>query len=57
MSRKKTATSAELVRKVKKRLDRNPHRSGRKMANELNISQYATRQVLKNELGVKPLEI
>ena len=44
-------------RKVKKRLDRNPRRTGRKMAPELNISQYATRQILKNELGVKPLKI
>lgn len=54
--RKKTATSAEMVRKVKKRLDRNPRRSGRKMARELNISQYSIRQILKNELGVKPLK-
>ena len=35
--RKKTATYAEMVRKVKKRLDRNPRRSGRKMARERNI--------------------
>ena len=38
--RKKTATPAEMVRKVKKRLDRNPRRSGRKMAHELNISPF-----------------
>lgn len=54
--RKKTATSAEMVRKVKKRIERNPRRSGRKMARELNISQYAIRQILKNELGLKPLK-
>ena len=50
--RKKTATSAEMVRKVKKRLDRNLRRSGRKVARELNISQYAIRQILKNEIGI-----
>ena len=52
--RKKTATSAEILSKSK---DRNPRCSGRKMACELNISQYALRQMLKNELGVKPLKI
>ena len=26
------------------------------MARELNISQYSIRQILKNELGVKPLK-
>ena len=45
-----------MVRKVKKRLDRNPHRSDRKMAHELNMSQYSIRQTLKNELGVKSLK-
>lgn len=54
--RKRTATSPEMVRKVKKRIERNPRRSGRQMARELNISQYAIRQILKNELGLKPLK-
>ena len=54
---KKTATSAEMVRKVKKRLDRNPRRIDRKMPRGLNISQYTIRQILKNELGVKSLKI
>ena len=34
-----------------------PRRCGQKMAHELKISQYAIRQILKNELGVKPLKI
>lgn len=51
---KKTATSPEMVRKVKKRLERNPRRSGRQMAKELNISQDSIRRILKNELHVKP---
>jgi inhibitor of nuclear factor kappa-B kinase subunit alpha len=54
--RKKTATAPEMVRKVKKRIDRNPRRSGRKMARELNISQGSMRNILKNELGLKPLK-
>ena len=54
---KNTATSAEMVRKIKKWLDRNPRRSGRKMACELNISLYAIRQILKSKLVVKPLKI
>ena len=54
---KETATSAEMVRKVKKRLDRNPRRSGQKMARELNLLQYAIQQILKNEVEVKPLKI
>ena len=45
-----------MVRKVKKRLDRNQRRSGRKMGCQLNISQYAIRQILKNEVGVKPVK-
>ena len=55
-SGRKIATLAEMVRKVKKRIDRNPRRSGRKMARELNIWQYFIRQILKNELGVKALK-
>ena len=54
--RKKIATSAEMVGKVKKRFDQNPRRSGRKMACEFYISQYSIRQILKNEFGVKPLK-
>ncbi|KAF2879859.1 hypothetical protein ILUMI_26316 [Ignelater luminosus] len=50
---KKTATSPEMVRKVKKRLERNPRRSGNQMAKELNISQSSIRRILQNELQVK----
>ncbi|KAF2897019.1 hypothetical protein ILUMI_09157 [Ignelater luminosus] len=50
---KKTATSPEMVRKVKKRLEQNPRRSGNQMAKELNISQSSIRRILQNELQVK----
>lgn len=52
--RKKTATSSEMVRKVKKRIERNPRRSGRQMARELHISVERMQHILKNELKVKP---
>ncbi|KAF2893517.1 hypothetical protein ILUMI_12656 [Ignelater luminosus] len=39
--------------KVKKRLERNPRRSGNQMAKELNISQSSIRRILQNELQVK----
>lgn len=54
---KRTATSREMVRRVKAKIDRNPRRSGRKMAAELKISQTSMRKILKNELKVKPLKI
>lgn len=54
--RKKSATSPEMVRKVKKRLERNPRRSARKMASELNISRCSVQRILKNELKTKPLK-
>ena len=55
--KKKTATSAKMVGKVKKQLDQNPPRSGQKMERKLNISQYAIRQILSNELYYKTLKI
>lgn len=45
-----------MIRKVQKRIERNPRRSGRKMARELNISQRSMQRILKDELGLKPLK-
>lgn len=50
----KTATLREMVRKVKKRLERNPRRSANQMAKELKISDRSIRRIMKNELKVKP---
>ncbi|XP_015440317.1 PREDICTED: uncharacterized protein LOC107195062 [Dufourea novaeangliae] len=55
--RKKTATNAEIVRKVKKRIERNPKRSANKMAKELNVSRWSIQQILKTELQLKPYKI
>ncbi|XP_072395165.1 uncharacterized protein [Diabrotica undecimpunctata] len=52
--RKKTATSPEMVRKVKARLERNPRRSGNQMAKELKISQRSMQRILKKGIKVKP---
>lgn len=54
--RKKTATAPEMVLKVKKRIERNPRRSGRKMARELNISARSVQRILQNNLKLKPLK-
>lgn len=53
---KKTATSSKVIRSVKARIERNPRRSGRKMASELNISRERVQHILKNELGLKALK-
>ncbi|CAD7090016.1 unnamed protein product [Hermetia illucens] len=51
---KKSATSSEMVPKVKKRIERNPHRSGKKMAAELNISARSVQRIMQNVLQLKP---
>uniref|UniRef100_A0A0K8W705 Transposase Tc1-like domain-containing protein n=1 Tax=Bactrocera latifrons TaxID=174628 RepID=A0A0K8W705_BACLA len=50
----KTATSREMVRKVKKRLERNPRRSANRVAKELKISDSSIRHILKNGLKANP---
>ena len=45
-----------MIRKVKARFVRNPRRSDRKIAHELNISRERMQHVLKNELGLKSLK-
>lgn len=52
--RKRTATSKEMIRKVEARIKRNPRRSGRKMAAELNVSRERLQHILRNELRLKP---
>ena len=52
----KIVTTPKMMRKVKARLDRNPRRSGRKIARELNISRQRMQHMLKNEFGRKPLK-
>lgn len=54
---KRTATSPEMIRKVKKRIERNPRRSGSQMARELNISLERMQHILKNKLKVKPYKM
>ena len=52
----KTVTIPEMIRKVKARFDRNPHRSGRKVTHALNISRERMQHILANDLGIKPLK-
>lgn len=53
----KTATSREMVRKVKARIQRNPRQSATKLAKSLNVSDSSIRRILKNELQLKPYKI
>lgn len=53
---KKTATSPDMIRKVKARIEGNPPRSEKKMAAKLNISREWMLNILKNELVLKPLK-
>lgn len=50
---KKTATSAAMVQKVKRKLAKNPNQSANQMAKELNVSARSIGQILKNDLRVK----
>lgn len=50
---KRTATSPEMIQEVMKRIEQNPHSSGRQMAHELNISPERMHHILRNELGLK----
>lgn len=50
----RTATSPDMVRKVKQILQRNPCQSATQMAKELNISSRSIQRILKDDLHVKP---
>lgn len=55
--RERTATSTEMIRKVKARIQRNPRRSGHQMAKELKISQRSIRRILNDVLKVKAYKL
>lgn len=52
----KTATSSDMIRKVKTRIKQNPKKSVRKIARKMHISASSVRRILKN-LHVKPYKI
>lgn len=54
---KRTATSPEMVQRVRCRIQRNPRQSARKMATSLGISRERLAHILKTELKLKPLKI
>ena len=53
----KTATSREMVRNVKARIQRNPRQSAFQLAKNLNVSTHSIGLILKNELRLKPYKI
>lgn len=46
-----------MIKKVKKRIERNPRRSANQMAKDLKISRERMLHILKNELMLKPYKI
>lgn len=52
--RPKSATTKSTVKKVKKRINRNPRRSATQMAKDMEISRGSMSSILKNDLGLKP---
>lgn len=55
--RRRNATSPEMVRKLKKRIVRNPKQSANKLAGQLNVSATSVRRMLKIDLELKPYKI
>lgn len=54
---KRTARSPEMVRKVLKRIERNPRQSANKMALSMKTSRSNIMRILKTDLHLKPLKI
>ena len=52
--RPKSATKKSTVKKVKKRINRNPRRSATQMAKDMGISRGSMSSILKNDLELKP---
>lgn len=53
----KTATSRNMIRKVKARIQRNPRQSAGELAKSLKVSDSSIRRILKKELQLKPYKI
>lgn len=52
----RTATSQDMIRKVKAKILRSPHCSANKMAGDMNISRSSMGRILKDHLGLKALK-
>ena len=55
--RPKSATTSSVKKKIAARISRNPQRSMRKMAEELQISRESVRRMVKRDLGLSPLRL
>lgn len=51
--RPKTATTKEIVNKVRDRIKQNPRLSATQLAKDMNVSQESMQRILKNNLGLK----
>ena len=54
IGRPRTSTTQKMKKKIASRVARNPQRSMRKMAAELEISRESVRRVVKRDLGLSP---
>ena len=55
--RPRSSNSSEVRKKIKLRLDRNPRRSLRKVAKDININRESVRQIVKNVFKCKPYKL
>lgn len=53
----RTATSADLVKKVKQRLKQNPKQSARQIAKELQVSKTSIQRILRENFVVRPYKM
>lgn len=53
----RTARSQQNVSRLKRRITRNPRQSARKLAKDMNISDWCVRKMLKSDLHLKPYKI
>ena len=55
LGRKPSVVIPRIFSAIKSRIDRNPIRSMRRMAKDLNVSEATVRRVLKKNLSIRPL--
>ena len=55
--RPRTARTKKVIKAVRERVKRNPKRSARQMAKDMNVSVASMRAILKNDLQLSPYKM
>ena len=55
--RKRSVRSSQLLKNTREKLRRNPRRCCRTLVTATSVSKFTMHQVLRNDLGVKPLKM